>query len=287
MKKNYIIKYIAYALLCAILFACGTAAGEARMPENRGVLTDDADVLSKSMANDIAEYAKLLERKTDVELHVAIVHFLDGMDVKSYADALFKKWGLGKHDLLIVGAAGEDSFAMSMGSKVSGKLGEKSAETLMYTSSGFSDCFREQRYNEAFGSLFVAMNSLAEKRYDTTIKLGKLFEDSQLSDDNEKTPQSFISHMLDRYNGDIKERGDSYQSTQAARKQKSSGMGLGGWVVLGIIALIVFGQSDPVRKARRMGGKDYRGLGCGCSPLGWIFSIFGLGVIINNLRGRR
>lgn len=291
MKKNTFIKKLVCALLCALMLgSTALAATGARMPAQRGAVTDDADVLSAKTAQDIEAYAEMLDDDADVKLHVALVHFLDGMDAQSYADALFGEWKLGKEDMLVLGAAGEDSFAVSMGDEVKEKLGEKSAEALMFTSSRFSDLFRSQRYDEAFGSFFIAFNSLVEKRYGETISLGKLFEGSQYATEAEaeddESGKEYGSKLWNEVMNAIQSREDSYQDYHETRQRRSSGMGVGGWIVLGIIILIIFGQSDPVRAARKRGGRDYRRTGCGCSPLGWILSLFGINVLINNLRGK-
>ena len=106
------------ALLVLTLALCWSLAAFAavRMPENRGALTDDANVLGTLTAKDVMAYASRVEEETGVKLHVALVNFLDGMEVKTYARQLFQRWELGGDDLLLLGAAGEDSFAAVMGS---------------------------------------------------------------------------------------------------------------------------------------------------------------------------
>ena len=113
------------ALLVLTLALCWSLAAFAavRMPENRGALTDDANVLGTLTAKDVMAYASRVEEETGVKLHVALVNFLDGMEVKTYARQLFQRWELGGDDLLLLGAAGEDSFAAVMGSNVEKKLG--------------------------------------------------------------------------------------------------------------------------------------------------------------------
>ena len=118
MKKNVI--RILCLCLAVVLPACALAA--ARMPAMRDAVTDDADVLGQQTAADIAEYAQKVQEKTDISIHVAIVHFLDGLDAQTYANQLFEKWALGDDDLLLLGAAGEDSFATALGKNVQKKL---------------------------------------------------------------------------------------------------------------------------------------------------------------------
>ena len=282
--------------LCVMLLTSLPLPGafaEARLPANRGTVTDDADVLGAQTAEDISSYARLAAEQTQIGLHVAIVHFLDGLDAQTYADRLFTSWGLGENDMLVLGAAGEDTFATAMGEAVKGKLGEKNAENLMFTSSEFSGLFRAQQYDAAFGKYFLALNTLLNKQYGTSMKLGDRFKDYQSAGKPAATPKPTVSvaeygsQLWDEVMDAIQDSTENYQSYHENRRREGNGMSAGGWIVLAIIILIIFGQSDPVRKARRQSGRNYRSYGCGCSPLGWLLSLFGLNVLIDSFRKKR
>lgn len=287
MKKLFC-AVAAVVLLCA---AALPAMAAARMPECRGALTDDADVLSAQTAKDIAAYAEMAQDEADAHIYVAVVHFLDGLDAKTYAAELFQKWNLGDDDWLILGAAGEDSFAAAMGEDVQKKLGVSNAENLLYTSSAFGDQFKRQQYDAAFGSLFVALNTLLNKQYGTDMELGGLFKSAQApSATAQPASQSagdYSSRLWEQVLGSIDEHTADYQQYQTQRQDSDNGIGVGGWIILIILVMIIFGQSDPVRKARNASRPHYRDYGCGCSPLGWILSMIGAGAIIDRLRRRR
>ena len=92
-------------MLALVVLPLGALAA-VRMPARRGAVPDDADVLSAQTAADLTEYAELLSDSDDsIGLHVAIVHFLDGLDAQTYADQLFDKWDLDSRDLLVLVAA--------------------------------------------------------------------------------------------------------------------------------------------------------------------------------------
>ncbi|MEG0742536.1 MAG: TPM domain-containing protein [Clostridia bacterium] len=278
-------------LLCMmlmILLALASAApalAAARMPANRGTLTDDADVLNAQTAADIATYAVRVGDETDIRLHVAIVHFLDGLDANTYATRLFEAWGLDDMDMLLLGAAGEDTFATAMGAGVEQKLGRKNAENLMFTSSAFSELFRKQQYDAAFGKYFIALNTLLNKQYNANIKLGKLFESAQ-SPTQAAQPvtdvRTFGSQLWDEVMTSIQDSTDNYQTYHETRKHESNGMNAGGWIVLLIIIAILFGNSDPARRSRKQGRAS--DMGCGCGPLSWIVWALGLNVFFNRRR---
>lgn len=285
-------RFLCAALIVVLTLMSGTAAlAAARMPEYRGVVTDDADVLSAEMVQDIQAYAEMAEDDTDVNIHVAIVHFLDGLDAKTYAEQLFEKWDLDHKDILLLGAAGEDSFATVLGEKVARQLGQTNADNLMYTSSSFGELFARQQYDAAFASWFTALNTLLNKQYDENMKLGKLFASAQVmpADDNgdAQSISGLVSQLWTQTLDSIDGSTADYQQYHEERQHQDNGIGVGGWIVLLIIIAIVFGQSDPVRKARNAGRSHYRDYGCGCSPLGWILTMIGFNAIIDSLRGGR
>ena len=109
--------------LCLVMALAGPALASARLPVQRGAATDDADVLSAQTVSDFSSYAQQVEAETGLRLHVALVHFWDGLDAQAYADALFEAWNLGDMDILLCGAAGEDTFATAMGDGAADLLG--------------------------------------------------------------------------------------------------------------------------------------------------------------------
>lgn len=278
MKKNLI--RILCLLMALALPACALAA--ARLPAMRGAVTDDADVLGQQTAADIAEYAQKVQNQTELSIHVAIVHFLDGLDAQTYANQLFEKWGLGDQDILLLGAAGEDCFATAMGKDAQKKLGKSNAENLMYTSSAFSSLFASQQYDAAFNAYFKAMNTLIGKQLGENIRLGKLFGSVETTG---QTHTDYGSQLWSEVMQSINDTSETHQEYQIEYRQKSNGMTAGEWIVLAILIGIVFSQSTPARKGRS--NRDYKRYGCGCSPLGWLFSLFGINVLIDTLRGKR
>lgn len=295
--KTSIWKALAAWMLALLLVLLSTAAlGEARYPTPGGVLTDDANALSQSMARDIAAYAGQAESETGLKLHVALVLFLDGEPVQTYADTLFTRWELGAQDILLLGAAGEDTFALSTGTEARAHLSDTSLKSLLYAT-GFADAFRSQRYDAAMGAFFVAFNDLLNKQYDADLKLGSLFADYQpvtqtaaaatgtaagsIGNAVDNAMQSVVDATSSLWNSTMDSITGNVQDYQTYQDQNTDSHGLTplGWIVLAVIALIIVGQTEPVRRARRGGG-------CGCSPIGWILGGLGLGALFSR-RGSR
>ncbi|HNX63301.1 MAG TPA: TPM domain-containing protein [Candidatus Limiplasma sp.] len=283
MKSKFFRSLLALTVALCLLAALPSLA-EARYPAQGETVTDDANVLSQTMTRDIASYAEEAESETNVKIHVALVSFLDGETPQKYTDALFTRWGLGENDLLLMGAAAEDTFAFSAGVKVTEKLSSSTLSSLLY-SSGFSGAFQTQRYDDAFGALFVNMNTLLNKQYDADISLGSLFKNYQTGnvtantqDSVQQAAQSVADSANELWTSTINSITDSvqnYQNYHTQHEAESGGMSAGWWIILLIIFVLVFGQG---RRGR------YRG-GCGCSPIGWILGGLGLGALFNRHNG--
>ena len=227
-----------------------------------------------------ATLRKVVEEETGVKLHVALVNFLDGMEVKTYARQLFQRWELGGDDLLLLGAAGEDSFAAVMGSNVEKKLGASNAENLLYTSSSFATLFQSQQYDAAFASFSKALNDLLERQYNADISLNGLFQTEETATSKKS---STGSELWEQVIGSITENTADYQQYHETHEQDEGGLSARGWLVLAILVMIVFSQSDPARKARR----NRRGNGKRMGLIGWILTLIGAGTVVNKLRRRR
>jgi uncharacterized membrane protein YgcG len=284
MRTSIVKMLLALALVLSLL-APAAALGDARFPADAGVLTDDANVIGQTMAGDIAAYAQQVEDETGVRLHVALVLFWDGETAQDYADTLFTRWEFGADDLLLAGAVAEDTFAVASGENVKAKLSDSSLNSLLY-SSGFADRFRQQQYDAAFGTFFVAFHSLLGRQYGLSSSLDSLFAAYQPAATATEAPQSDASSNSDNsdysnwgtyanfpnelWNETMATIGDSIQRFQSHSQSETSGLTPGAWVVLVVILVILVGQ----RRRTRRGG-------CGCSPVGWVLGGLGLGALLN------
>lgn len=294
-------KWFCGILSLVLMLCCTVSLAAVRMPESRGSLTDDADVLSGEVSAAIVEYAGQVEAEADVDVHVAIVHFLDGLDAQTYANRLFEKWDLGKEDVLLLCAAGEDTFATAMGKEAESELGKQNMDNLLYTASEFSACIGAQEYDAAFAKYFAAFNDLANKRYDCALKLpaalSRLADGSAQTDADSSKPSGlgslwqqitsgvgsgessdvYVPNLWSQTVQGVADNSAHYQDYQ--HSEESNGIGVGGWIILIILILIIFSQSHPARKAKR----NYRSTG-GHKPLGWLFALFGLSALVKLFR---
>ncbi len=286
--KTTLWKTLAALTLTVMLLCSASALALARYPAHTGTLTDDANVLSTAVAADIAAYAEKAKAQTGVTVNVALVQFLDGEPVQAYADTLFTRWELGENDVLLLGAAAEDTFAVTAGTAAAQKLSAASLKSLLYDS-GFAQAFATQRYDEAMGGFFTGFNALLSKQYGAKVDMGRLFADYQQAQVQPQQAQATaqgagtdtgassvgqtvgnaVDGALNAVDGAVQGMVAATSSVwgsavnaitdtvnnfnQKLDKQDENGGGLtpGGWVVLVIIVLIVTGQGRRAQRSRR------------------------------------
>lgn len=84
-----------------------------------GWVNDYTGLLTTEQVNSLNNKIANFEKQTDIELTFAIVSTLEDRDIESYANELFKKWGVGKADrnngLLVVIAPNERKWRVEVG----------------------------------------------------------------------------------------------------------------------------------------------------------------------------
>ena len=193
--------------------------------------------------------------------------------------------------LLLLCAAGEDCCALHYGSKVSSMLGASNLDRLL-SDSGMVSQWQTQRYDQSVYSYLQSLLELCKRQNggQTVYTLPapavpQVNVTSQFDANGVWNGLSATEAASDTWNS-LHESAE--QAAQRETEEKSSGgLSFGEWLVLIVLVLIVFSQSNPLRRARARRNGSYRRYGCGCSPLGWIFSLFGLNVLIDRLLRRR
>jgi uncharacterized protein len=84
------------ALFMAAAFVAPTFAADPQVPALSGRVVDEANILSPEARAAIAEKTKALEDKSGIQLVVATVPSLQGLEIEPYANQLFRAWKLGE-----------------------------------------------------------------------------------------------------------------------------------------------------------------------------------------------
>ncbi len=114
-------------ILCAIAtFWLGPAFAAASYPALTGRVVDAASLLSPATKNTLEVKLKDLEDKSQIQLEVATVASLGGIEIEPYANELFRTWKLGQtkqnNGVLLLVAPNEHRVRMEVGYGLEGTL---------------------------------------------------------------------------------------------------------------------------------------------------------------------
>jgi uncharacterized protein len=112
----------------AALFLCllGTLAFALDFPALTGRVVDQANVMTAASRGDVETKLKNLEDKSGIQLVVATVKSLQGGDIETYANELFRAWKLGQaqknNGVLLLVAPAEHKVRIEVGYGLEGTL---------------------------------------------------------------------------------------------------------------------------------------------------------------------
>jgi uncharacterized protein len=107
-------------------FVASLAFAAVNYPPLAGRVVDQADVIPPSTKSAIESKLRDLEDKSGIQLVVASVNSLDGLDVETYANGLFRAWKLGEakknNGVLFLVAPNERKMRIEVGYGLEGTL---------------------------------------------------------------------------------------------------------------------------------------------------------------------
>jgi len=114
------------ALVATLLFSFASFAFARDFPALTGRVVDQAGVMSAESRRDIEAKSQQLEDKSGIQLVVATVKSLQGSDVETYANGLFRFWKLGEakknNGVLLLVAPAEHKVRIEVGYGLEGTL---------------------------------------------------------------------------------------------------------------------------------------------------------------------
>jgi uncharacterized protein len=113
-------------MLGVLLSSTLTVAFASDFPPLTGRVVDQADVMTAESRSDIEAKSKDLEDKSGIQLVVATVQSLQGSDIETYANELFRFWRLGQaqknNGVLLLVAPAEHKVRIEVGYGLEGTL---------------------------------------------------------------------------------------------------------------------------------------------------------------------
>ena len=130
MEKGKNIKkqifYFAFLVLFILVFLNSVSKASIIEPNSDFFVNDNAGILSNDTKKYIMNMSVELQKKTSAQLVVVTVKSLEGMDIETYANKLFNKWGIGNssknNGLLLLCSYEDRKFRVEVGEGLEGKL---------------------------------------------------------------------------------------------------------------------------------------------------------------------
>ena len=124
MKLNHVVKFASPLFALCLLASIALAAFN--FPQLTGRVTDQANIISAPAKASIETKLRNLEDKSGIQLVVATVSSLEGGDIESYANGLFRAWKLGmvkkNNGVLFLIAPNEHKMRIEVGYGLEGVL---------------------------------------------------------------------------------------------------------------------------------------------------------------------
>jgi uncharacterized protein len=125
------------AIAAALLVLCigAVSAFALDFPPLTGRVVDNAGILNSDIRSDLADKSKYLEEKSGIQLVVATVPSLQGSDIETYANGLFRTWKLGQaqknNGVLLLVAPNEHKVRIEVGYGLEGTLTDAVASVII------------------------------------------------------------------------------------------------------------------------------------------------------------
>jgi uncharacterized protein len=117
---------VAFWLMAGLVLCLASVALAFNFPPLTGRIVDQANVMSAQSRNDLEEKLKDLENKSGIQLVVATVKSLEGSDIETYANELFRNWKLGEakknNGVLLLVAPNDHKVRIEVGYGLEGTL---------------------------------------------------------------------------------------------------------------------------------------------------------------------
>ena len=144
----------ALLLMIAAIFACDSPAADTAgellpKPAQREYVVDTAGIVSAEDRAQIEKIGEELREKTKAEIVVVTVPTLGDADIESYANKLFRSWGIGdanqSNGVLLLIAKDDRKFRIEVGYGLEGEITDGRAGEILDKMKPY---FRDEKYSE-------------------------------------------------------------------------------------------------------------------------------------------
>lgn len=183
--ENFFEKYLSkislvFILVMALIMVCPVLTkAEKNFPKPTSLkyVNDYVGVIDDATKEYIVSVGNELEQKTGAQMTVVVIDSLEGSDIESYANSLFRQWGLGQkgkdNGVLILLSIKDKKWRVEVGRGLEGRI------TDIYSSRVMDDVakplLKEEKYGEAMKKAYSVFADDVAKEYNVTLeKMKKL-----------------------------------------------------------------------------------------------------------------
>ena len=180
-KKSIFILSFIFLILLNLSLNTDMAYAEVKLPEPsyEFYVYDEVGVIKTDVENYIIDVNKELNKKTGVQVVVAVVDSLEDLDINTYATSLYEKWKIGSKEydngLLMLVAYDENKIWIETGYGLEGALPAGRTKTII--EEDIIPSFKNDDYNEGIALGFNKLIEYIEKDYDIVLDKQGLSQD--------------------------------------------------------------------------------------------------------------
>lgn len=171
MKKVHN-KIIAITLFLLLIFSFNTFATlNLPSPTKYKYVNDYVGVVDNNSLNKIISIGKELEDKTGAQEIIVVINSTNGIDIESYANNLFRTWGIGEsgkdNGLLLLVSIQDKSWRVEVGRGLEGAIPDVITNRVM--TSLAKPSFVSGNYSEGLLNAYSAFSDYIASEYNTTL----------------------------------------------------------------------------------------------------------------------
>ncbi len=174
-------------LIVFIMFSSITVFGEPTIPRNSEELYvyDETNTLSRGTKNYI-DAINMGLKKTGAQVAIVVIDSLDGYDIESYSNTLFREWGIGDKDknngVLLLVALNDREMRIEVGYGLEGAITDGKAGSIIRNT--IAPHFKNENYDKGVIEGTKAILALIQKEYNIVIDENVNIENYNYSSNN-------------------------------------------------------------------------------------------------------
>ncbi|WP_368487471.1 YgcG family protein [Clostridium sp. BJN0013] len=142
------------------------------VPTKLKYINDYVGIIDEDSKNYIVSLGSELENKTGSQAAVVIISSLEGRDIESYSNELFRNWGIGQkgkdNGLLILLSINDKKWRVEVGRELEGVITDIYSSRVM--NSEAVQLFKEKRYGEGLKNAYSVFARDIAKEYNVSLQ---------------------------------------------------------------------------------------------------------------------